>query len=156
MGISPTACKGKSSCVAILIIMNDETRVEHLSPVARQAWKRLESDFPLWKEHLDTRDGELEFAVPAPSGSAAAHLVAFSHQNDLWVRFGLPHMCYLADDVNQLVLLIRQLTTDEILFKVTTKGDVWVETTLIEQTGETESFPGHSVRYVSWSGKFDR
>jgi hypothetical protein len=58
-----------------------------LSPVARQAWKRLESDFPMWKEHLDTCDGELEFAVPAPIGSAAGHLVAFSYQNKLWVAF---------------------------------------------------------------------
>lgn len=33
--------------------------------------------------NLHTRDGELEFAVPAPTGSAPGHLVAFSHQNDL-------------------------------------------------------------------------
>jgi hypothetical protein len=136
--------------------MNDETQVERLSPVARQAWKRLESDFPLWKEHLDTRDGELEFAVPAPTGSAAGHLVAFSHQNDLWVRFSPPRMCYLAVDENELVSLIKKLIADEIVFKIVLNGEDWVETTLTKPQAKLESLPGHSVRLVSWSGKFDR
>ena len=136
--------------------MQDKTQTERLSPVAGQAWKRLESAFPVWKGHLDTRDGELEFAIPAPIGSAAGHLVAFSHQNELWVRFSPPRMCYLADDEDELVSLIRQLTTDQILFKVTMKGDEWVETTLARPEDKTESLPTYSVRYVSWSGKFDR
>ena len=136
--------------------MKDKTQAERLSPVAGQAWKRLESAFPLWKEHLDTRNGELEFAIPAPVGSAAGHLVVFSHQNNLWVRFSPPHMCYLADEEDELVSLIRQLTTDQILFKVTMKGDEWVETTLARPEEKTESLPAHSVGYVSWSGKFDR
>jgi hypothetical protein len=136
--------------------MNDKMQIERLNPVARQAWERIASDFPLWKEHLDTRDGELEFAVPAPAGSTAGHLVAFSHKNNFWVRFSPPYMCYLVDDENQLVSLIRQLTTDQILFRVTTKGDEWVETSVAERKEKTESLPGHSVRYVSWSGKFDR
>ena len=137
-------------------MMRDMTQIEGLSPVARQTWKRLESDFPLWRAHLDTRDGELEFAVPAPTGSTAGHLVAFSHQNNLWVRFNPPHLCYLADDDSELVSLIRQLTTDQILFKVTMKSDEWVETTLARPQEKSELLPGHSVRYVSWSGKFDR
>ena len=137
-------------------MMNDKKQTERLSPVARRAWKRLESAFPLWKEHLDARDRELEFAIPAPVGSAAGHLVAFSHQNDLWVRFSPSNMCYLADDQDELVSLIRQLTTDQILFKVTMKGDEWVETTLAGTEERTDSHSAHSVRYVSWSGKLDR
>ena len=66
------------------------------------------------------------------------------------------HMCYLADDENDLVSLIRQLTTDQVLLKVTMKGDEWVETTLARPQQNPESPPGHSVRFVSWSGKFDR
>jgi len=126
------------------------------SSVARQAWKRLESDFPMWKEHLDMCEGELEFAVPAPIGSAAGHLVAFSYKNKLWVRFSPPWMCYLATDEDELVSLISQLTTDKILFKVTMKGDEWVETSLASPEEKAESLPGHSIRYVSWSGKFDK
>jgi len=142
--------------MATLKMMKDMTQIERLSPVARRAWKRLESVFPLWKAHLDTRDGELEFAVPAPTGSTADHLVAFSHQNNLWVRFSPPHMCYLADDEDELVSLIQQLTSDQILFKVTMKGDEWVETTLARPQEKSETLPGHSVRFVSWSGKLDR
>jgi hypothetical protein len=136
--------------------MNDKSQTETLNPVARKAWNRLESDFPHWKEHLDTRDGELEFAIPAPIGSKAGHLVAFTHQNSLWVRFSPPRMCYPADDENELVSLIRQLTADQIVFKLTMKGDEWVETTLARAEEKTEPLPDHSVRYVSWSGKFDR
>jgi hypothetical protein len=137
-------------------MMKDMTEIERLKPIARRAWKCLESSFPLWEAHLNTRDGELEFAVPAPMGSAADHLVAFSHENNLWVRFNPPHMCYLADDEEELVLLIQQLTTDQVLFKVTMRGDEWVETTLARPQEKSESPPGHSVRFVSWSGKLDR
>lgn len=75
---------------------------------------------------------------------------------NLWVRFSPPHLCYLADDEGELVSLIQQLTTDQILFKVTMKGDEWVETTLARPQEESEALPGHSLRYLSWSGKFDR
>lgn len=142
--------------MATLRIVTDKTQTEGLSSAAREALKRLQSDFPLWKPHLDTRDGELEFAVPAPTGSAAGHLVVFTHENNLWVRFSSPCACYCADNVDELVSLIRQLTADEILFKVTMKGDQWVETTLTKPEEKAECLPGHFVRYLSWSGKFDR
>jgi hypothetical protein len=65
-------------------------------------------------------------------------------------------MCYLATDENELVSLISQLTTDKILFKVTMKGDEWVETSLATPEEKAETLPGHSIQYVSWSGKFDK
>jgi hypothetical protein len=136
-------------------MMKETTQTDGLSLLARRAWKRIESEFPLWKAHLDARDGELEFAVPAPAGSTAGHLVAFSQKNNLWVRFGPPHMCYLVDDENELVSLIRQIITDQLLFKVTMKGDKWVETTLARPQEKSVSLPGHSVHFVSWTGMFD-
>jgi len=48
------------------------------------------------------------------------------------------------------------LTTDEIVFKLTMHGDEWVETTLAERSEESELNPGQTIRFVSWSGKFDR
>ncbi len=131
-------------------------QVERLSPVAKRAWKRLESHFPSWGVHLDTRDGEVEFAVPAPAGSTAGHLVAFSYEDQLWVRFDPPNLCYPADDENEMVSLIEQLTADKVVFKIVMKGDEWVETTLTQPTERPESISGVSVRYVSWSGRFDR
>lgn len=136
--------------------MKDMTQIERLSPVARSAWKRLEAEFPLWAAHLDTRDGELEFAVSAPAGSNAGHLVAFTHGNDLWLRFSPPYMYYAVDDEDEMVLLIKQLTADEAAFKVTTRNDEWVETTLAEPQEKCETIPGYSIRLVSWSGRFDR
>ena len=131
-------------------------QVERLSPVAKRAWKRLKSDFPSWGVHLDTRDGELEFAVPAPGGSTAGHLVAFSHEDQLWVRFSPPNLCYPVDNENEMVSLIEQLTADKVVFKLVMKGDEWVETALTKPTKRPESISGDSVRHVSWSGRFDR
>jgi hypothetical protein len=142
--------------MATLEMMTETKHPERLSPVAQRAWKQLQLEFPLWTAHLSTRDGELEFAVPAPTGSTAGHLVAFSNQDELWVRFSPPHMCYPADDEKEMISLIRNLTADEIVFKVVMKGEDWVETTLTKPRETPESLPGHSVRLISWSGKFDR
>jgi hypothetical protein len=106
--------------------------------------------------HLSIRDGKLEFALPAPSGSAAGHLMVFTQGNDLWVRFSPPFMCYSVDDEDEMVSIIKQLTTDEAVFKVITKDAEWVETTLTKPQEKCETLPGHSVCLVSWSGRFDR
>jgi hypothetical protein len=127
-----------------------------LSPVARRAWKRLELDFPAWKTYLNASNGELEFAVPAPTGSAADSLVAFSHENQLWVRFNQPYLCYPADDATEMASLIKRLTADDAVFKVVMKGDEWVETTITKPQEKPDSIPGQSVRFISWSGQFDR
>jgi hypothetical protein len=132
------------------------TKIDQLSPAARRAWKRIKSDFPLWVAHLDIRDGELEFAVPAPPGSSAGHLVAFSDQNQLWVRFSPPQMCYSADDESEMISLIQGLTSDAIVFKVVRRSDEWVETTLAQALQPCEPIPGHSIQFLSWSGRFDR
>lgn len=142
--------------MSTLDMMTNTKHSERLSPVAQRAWKRLESEFPSWTTHLSTRDGELEFAVPAPIGSAAGHLVAFSNQDELWVRFSPPNVCYPADDENEMISLIKRLTADEIVFKVVMKGKDWIETTLTQPHESPESLPGHSVRVISWSGKSDR
>lgn len=136
--------------------MKDMTQIERLNPIARSAWKRLESDFPMWTAHLDIRDGELEFALPAPSDSAAGHLVVFTQRDDWWLRFSPPYMCYAVEDENEMVALIKQLTADEAVFKVVTRGNEWMETTLTKPQDKCETIPGHSVRLVSWSGRFDR
>jgi len=65
-------------------------------------------------------------------------------------------MCYLVDDEKEMVSLMRKLIADEIVFKVTMKGKDWVETTLAYPSEANEPTPGHSVRFVSWSGKFDK
>ena len=131
--------------------MTETKHPEQLSPVAQRAWKLLESEFPLWTTHLSARDGEMEFAVPAPSGSTAGHLVAFSHQDELWVRFSPPNMCYPADDENEMISLVKKLTADEIVFKVVMKGEDWIETTLTKPRDNPESLRGLHRRFRSWT-----
>ncbi len=139
--------------------MDDMTQFERLSPAAKWAWKRIESEFPMWTACLDICNGEMECAVPAPSGSKADHLVIFSHEDSIWVRFSPPHMCYGVDDEDEMASIVRQLITDQAIFKVTMKGDEWVETTLIRPQHSSESSQsadGHTVHIVSWSGRQDR
>jgi len=57
-------------------------------------------------------------------------------------------MCYATDDENEMISLIRKLTADEIVFKVTMKGEDWVETTLTKPHENLESLPDHSVRLI--------
>ena len=65
-------------------------------------------------------------------------------------------MCYLVDNENEMVSLIRKLIADEIVFKVTMRGDEWMETTLADPSEPNESIIGNSVRFVSWTGKLDK
>lgn len=141
--------------MATLEMMTQTNHPEQLSPLAQRAWKRIESEFPSWTAHLNTRERELEFAVPAPTGSAAGHLVAFSNHDELWIRFSPPNMCYPADDENELTSLIKRLTADEIVFKVVRKDGEWVETTLTVPDGRGETIPGHTVQFISWTGMAD-
>jgi hypothetical protein len=52
--------------------------------------------------------------------------------------------------------LIRMLIADEAVFKVVTKGDEWIETTLAMTSETSESEPGQTIKLVSWSAKHDR
>ena len=79
-----------------------------------------------------------------------------SNKNDLWVRFSPPHMCYPVDNEVEMTSIIKQLTADELMFKVVMKGEEWVETTLTIPKPKCESKPGLTVRLVSWSGRFDQ
>jgi hypothetical protein len=135
--------------------MTNTPPIEQLSPVAKRAWQRLESEFPEWAAHLDAHGKELEFALPAPIGSEAGHLVVFSHENVIWVRFSPPHLCYPADDENEMISLIKQLTADEIIFQKVMKGDKWEETTLTKPAVKSDPIAGCTVHLVSWSGRFD-
>jgi hypothetical protein len=126
----------------------------HLSTTAQGAAERLQLEFGSVGT-LDTRKGELEFSIPAPTGSRAGHLVAFSNGDDLWVRFAPPYLCYAVDDKDEMLSVLNQLIAEQIAFKVVMSGDEWVETTLVKLPHGLETQPGRSFQLVSWSGKYD-
>ena len=136
--------------------MTETKQTAKLGRLAQRACRKLESAFPLWTTRLNVGDGELELAIPAPTGSSAGHLVAWSEKNQLWIRFSPPYMCYPADNEKELVSLIRNLISDRIVFKVVMKGEDWIETTRTTPDEEPHRLPGCFVRLVSWSGRFDR
>jgi hypothetical protein len=131
------------------------TESESLGYLDRSAWKRLEWEFPNWVHHLDTQGNELEFVVPAPTSSHADHLIVFTHENQIWVRFSPPQLCYPADNEDQVVWLVKQLSADELVFKVTKNGTEWEETTLVSSSEKLKPLQGRSVQTISWSGRFD-
>lgn len=74
----------------------------------------------------------------------------------MWVRFSPNYLSYPVDDEDEMVSIIRQLTDDSILFRVVTKDDECVETTLTKSKNEARPLSGQTVRFISWSGKYDR
>ena len=125
-----------------------------LSAAAKLAAQRLKLEFGSLGR-LRTSGSEFEFSIPAPAGSRAGHLIAFSNGDDLWVRFAPPRLCYCLDDADGMLSIMRQLMADQVVFKVVMKGTAWLETTLVRPPHKVRAQPGQRVRLVSWSGNFD-
>jgi hypothetical protein len=65
-------------------------------------------------------------------------------------------MCYCVENETEMLAVIRRLQKETALFVVTMCGDEWVETTLIERSGQPQLDPNQIAHVVSWSGKYDR
>jgi hypothetical protein len=129
-----------------------------LNPFATRIWARLVLEYPEWQQYRGMLPGgDLECAVPAPSGSHAGHLILFTSEGrDLWVRYSPPQMCYPLDDEDEMLSIVRQLLRNEALFVVTRKADEWTGTTLIRPGQEPDVPTGEVANVVSWSGALDR
>src|SRR6266478_1718483 len=90
-------------------------KTDLLNPLAQRAWKALLAKYPGPEEHFGTcGSDDLEVAFPAPPGSNAGHLVAFTARGkDLWLRFSPPNMCYGVDDESEMLDVIEQLLTEK-------------------------------------------
>ena len=126
------------------------------NPIAERAAERLRAEFSSWATCIDVHQGKLEFSVPAPKGSKAGHLVVFNDRDTLWVRFSPPYMCYLVDDEDEMVSIVKQLIRDEAIFRVVTKDGEWVESTLVKPQQQPAPRTSETVKLVSWTGRLDR
>jgi hypothetical protein len=112
--------------------------------------------YPQWLESVSILDDEeIEISVPAPAGSQADHLVLFTNNEGLWIRFSPPFMCYGVESVREMGDIVDSILRDEVRFMVTMKGETWVETTLIKQGDSPKIEPGMTYKLVSWSGESD-
>ena len=129
-----------------------------MNALARKAWTALAAEYPQWKSYLSALDnGDIELAVPAPSGSSAGHLVIFTtNGQDLWIRFGPPHACYALDDEKEMIQVVRELLANRVAFVVVTQAEKWIETTLIKTDDRPTLEPGQVGHVVSWTGIHDR
>lgn len=124
--------------------------------MAKRLWSRLLVEYPEWENYFDTlKEGELEVAVPAPAGSKAGHLVVFTSNGDLWVRYSPPQMCYPVDNEEEMLSVIKQLLADQAAFVVITEDGEWAGTTLVKPGQEPPLEPGQVAQVVSWSGRHD-
>ena len=61
--------------------------------------------------------GHVELSLPAPAGSHAGALVAFTcNDADTWIRFAPPRACYAIDDDDELVRIVRALVAETAVF----------------------------------------
>src|SRR5579871_52135 len=131
-----------------------------MNPLAAQTQRHLANAFPDWERYFGIcGQDDFEAAIPAPAGSGAGHLVIFTDQGKyLWIRFSSPYMCYLVDDMDEMIGTVQGLIRNEICMVTVTEtaGDAWVETTLCRPTDRIPVQPGRTARIISWSGDHDR
>jgi hypothetical protein len=129
-----------------------------LNPLGQRVLGALLEEHPDWEIHAETvADGDLELAVPAPKGSRAKHLiVSTSRGKDVWVRYAPPRMCYPVESDQEMNRIIRALLTDAAPFLVITRGEEWIETSLLPPDQEPTLLEGQVADVVSWSGHSDR
>ena len=129
-----------------------------LNPLGDRVRASVVGRHPDWADHANVLpSGDLEIAVPAPSGSRARYLVVFTVRGeDTWVRFSPPRACYCTGSDRELHLVIEALLRDDAFFVVVTDGDTWIETSLLRPGEEPVLKEGQVANVVSWSGRHDR
>ena len=116
------------------------------------------SQFSAWATFVEiSEEGDLEIAVPAPSGSKAGSLViATENGADMWIRFSPPYMAYPVENEQELLDIVKQLLAERASFAVIMEGEEWKETTLAIPNEIPEIQPGQTAQVVSWFGTYDR
>lgn len=128
-----------------------------LNKRAEAAWAALVVAYPDWAQHFGARDGgDLEVAVPAPDGSRAGHLVVFSDNHQLWVRFSPPAMCYSVDTAEEMLAIVDHLLCERAAFVTTWRGADWTGTTVVRTGTDPVVSPGEVAVVISWTGSQDR
>jgi len=129
-----------------------------LNTLGTQVRATLLEGHPDWADYVvELGDGDLELAVPAPPGSRAGHLVVFTNEGkDIWIRYAHPHMCYAVDSLEEMDAVIAALLADDAFFVVVTRGDEWIETTLLRPGEEPALVEGQVANIVSWYGQHDK
>jgi len=126
--------------------------------LAEKAKSVVLAQFPEWAVFAEiNEEGDLEIAVPAPSGSKAGSLViATQNGEDLWIRFALPYMAYIVDEELEMVEIAKKLISEQVSFVVVLEGEEWKETTLLRPNEIPALKPGQQAQIVSWLGTYDR
>jgi hypothetical protein len=131
--------------------------MQSLKPFAKQVGASLLGEHPDWEKYFGASDrGDLEVAIPAPEGSNAGHLVVFTNDADIWIRFAPPRMCYAVESEGEMFSIVSSLLADQVVFLVIMREDDWVETTLARAGEEPELEAGQTAQIVSWTGIHDR
>lgn len=127
-----------------------------MTPTARRRWEALQGTYPSWEEHLHvTESGDLTVYVPSPNPQVGG-LTVLTLAEDTWIRFSPPQMGYPVDDNEEMLLIVRRLLADELLFVRITRDERWTGTTLIPTDGEPPVESGEVAQVLSWTGQHDR
>jgi hypothetical protein len=129
-----------------------------LNDFSKRVADRLLEAYPEWEEFVFyEKGGLLEVCIPSPENSKADSIIIFTTKdNDLWVRFSPPYMCYGLDDEEEMLRIVEELLTDKALFVVIMEGDKWAGTTLTRPEAKIPLEAGQRAQIVSWSGNLDR
>src|SRR5882724_5513735 len=127
-----------------------ESCLSHTLPneLAQKVKAAVLSQFPEWDRYLEIQgSGDIELAVPAPSGSNAGNLIILTAKGtDIWIRYAPAHMSYAVDDEIELVNVAKQLLSEEASFMVTVENGKWAETTLVKAGQVPTIKPGQTAQ----------
>jgi hypothetical protein len=129
-----------------------------LNALGQRVLEALLEEHPEWDAHAEAvDDGDLRLVVPAPRGSRAKHLVVLTdHGKHVWIRYAPPRTCHLVTSEQEMNRIIHALLTDAVSFLVISRGDEWIETSLLPPDQEPTLLEGQVADVVSWSGHNDR
>ncbi len=65
-------------------------------------------------------------------------------------------MLYCVDGKAELLRIVRELQSDDVLFAVLRKARKWTGTALVKRGEAPPLVAGEVARIVSWSGRYDR
>jgi len=118
---------------------------------------QLLKEFPEWESYVGADTEQLEIDIPSKFESELGGIVIQTTEDkSILIRNYLPCTGYWVENFSELLLLIKGIFLDEILWIIENENGEWVGTTLINRDSEMKSNPGISYKVLSWSGSLDR
>lgn len=128
-----------------------------MNEFSSSVYQILLASFPDWKNLQSTSSDLLELEIPSPNKSIIGGLVIqTTDDNSIWIRNHHPCTAYPVDNTEEMVNIIRNILSDQIIWAIGYKGNEWYETTFLNSLTDLQVEKGVKYQILSWSGQLDQ